>query len=153
MQKSTNDACISARLASSPDTTPHPLPRKKAAWRPCLRATAPTGSVDKAMPITNTEIGNVAMPGRGASRCPMMAAVAYTTVVLAPDRAWAIASRKTEGCRVMQGRSGRWMRVTPTQIGRCSVCLSHLWADYRAALAGMPRACRPRCVASSAPAR
>ena len=70
----------------------------------------------------------------------MMAAVAYTTVVLAPDRAWAIAIRKTEGAGVMQGRSGRWMRVTPAQIGgaQCASVPSQQWADYRAALRGCP---------------
>ncbi|KFJ67145.1 hypothetical protein DK45_3785 [Bordetella bronchiseptica] len=57
------------------------------------------------MPTTNTEIGSVASDLDGASASPMMAAVAYTTVVLAPASACAAASRRTleEDCAERDG--------------------------------------------------
>ena len=71
-----------------------PLPVMNAVRRPYRRAIAPVGSVPAAIPHTNTEIGSVASPGSGAMVEPMMAAVAKTTVALAPASAWAAARRR-----------------------------------------------------------
>ena len=53
------------------------------------------GSVDAAMPTTNTEIGSVASEGRGASTWPITAPLAYTTPELAPASAWPMERRRT----------------------------------------------------------
>lgn len=47
------------------------------------------------MPTTNMETGAVAKTSLGASMCPTMVAVAYTTVEFAPASACAIDSRTT----------------------------------------------------------
>ena len=55
----------------------------------------PAGRMQAAIPTTKTEIGKVANEAFGASMCPTMEPVAYTTTALAPASACATVRRIT----------------------------------------------------------